>query len=84
MARLCEFPGLKSLAGFGAGPKQVLGTGARRAQWAKQAGGTSGNGKERLRDYSVSWVGSPNVSLHVLFIKKEFLLKNKKRKPGAP
>ena len=52
-ARLCEFPGLAPLSRFG--------TGARRTQWAKQAGGTSGNGKERLRDYSVSRVGSPNI-----------------------
>ena len=51
--RLCEFPGLAPLSRFG--------TEARRAQWAKQAGGMSGNGKERLRDYSVSRVGSPKI-----------------------
>ena len=55
MARLCEFPGLAPLSRFG--------TEARRAQWVKQAGGVSGNGKERLRDYSVSRVGSPKHSL---------------------
>ena len=54
MVRLCEFPGLAPLSRFG--------TGARRAQWAKQAGGTSGNGKERLRDYSVSWMAVPSSS----------------------
>ena len=32
----------------------VWGTGAHRALWAMKVGGTSGNGKERLRDYSVS------------------------------
>ena len=53
MARLCEFPGLAPLSRFG--------TEARRAQWAKQAGGMSGNGQERLRDYSVSRVGSPKI-----------------------
>ena len=31
-----------------------VGTEARRRQWRMKAGGTSGNGKERLRDYSVS------------------------------
>ena len=46
MVRLCEFPGLAPLGRFG--------TGAERALWAKQRGGASGNGKERLRDYSVS------------------------------
>ena len=53
MARLCEFPGLAPLSRFG--------TGACRAQWAEKAGGASGNGKERLRDYSVSRVGSPKI-----------------------
>ena len=54
MARLCEFPGLAPLSRFG--------TGACRAQWALKASGASGNGKERLRDYSVSRVGSPKES----------------------
>ena len=53
MARLCEFPGLAPLSRFG--------TGACRAQWALKASGASGNGKERLRDYSVSRVGSPKI-----------------------
>ena len=79
MVRLCEFPGLAPLGRFG--------TGAERALWAKQRGGASGNGKERLRDYSVSRVGSPKIpektqsqsrlrsSLRlrrVLFVKQEF------------
>ena len=79
MARLCEFPGLAPLSRFG--------TGACRAQWALKASGASGNGKERLRDYSVSRVGSPKIPektqsqsrLHsslrlrrVLFVKQEF------------
>ena len=53
MVRLCEFPGLAPLSRFG--------TGACRAQWALKASGASGNGKERLRDYSVSRVGSPKI-----------------------
>ena len=53
MARLCEFPGLAPLSRFG--------TGACRAQWALKASGASGNGKERLRDDSVSRVGSPKI-----------------------
>ena len=55
MARLCEFPGLAPLSRFG--------TGAERALWAKQRGGASGNGKERLRDYSVSWPEIPNIPI---------------------
>ena len=53
--RLCEFPGLAPLSRFG--------TGAERALWAKKRGGVSGNGKERLRDYSVSRVGNPKSSI---------------------
>ena len=37
------------------------GTEAHRALWTMMVGGTSGNGKERLRDDSVSRVGSPRI-----------------------
>ena len=33
-------------------PKRVLGTGACRAQWAKQAGGTLEIARNALRDYA--------------------------------
>ena len=38
----------------------VWGTEARCRQWRMKAGGTSGNGKERLRDYSVSRIAAPS------------------------
>ena len=44
------------------------GTGAERALWAMKRGGTSGNGKERLRDYSVS---RPEIPQRFLYIPKE-------------
>ena len=61
--RLCEFPGLNVPCRVrGGAPGGVWGTGAERALWAKQRGGTSGNGKERLRDYSVSRFEIPQRS----------------------
>ncbi|MGN0758881.1 MAG: hypothetical protein ACI4MU_06805, partial [Candidatus Ventricola sp.] len=38
---------------------RVWGTEARHRQWRMKAGGTSENGKERLRDYSVSRIAAP-------------------------
>ena len=49
------------MRGSGAAPLIRFGTEAERALWAKKRGGASGNGKERLRDYSVSRVGSPKL-----------------------
>ena len=78
MARLCEFPGLappERVWDWSPPPpvtdegRQNVGNHKERLKAATmcvprrmKAGGTSGNGKERLRDYSVSRVGSPKHS----------------------
>ena len=62
-SRLCEFPGLAPLSGFG--------TEAERALWAEKRGGASGNGKERLRDYSVSRPEIPQRSHNAKRSKKK-------------